>query len=351
MVAGYENDVTPFEQFLEGCSEEYRKTQRGLKEIDLLIQQTTSEVERLAYRNTQSNNRLRHVEAAIDTVPRQDMQEAYTTVLDTQQRLFTMRGQLEKLQSDQRNMARYLDLLRAVLEHSDRPESYEREGAEEEEQSTQSSVVRIIEAQERERRRLSRQMHDGPAQSLTNLILQAEICERLLDANPEQARVELRNLKNSVAGTFQKVKEFILNLRPMMLDDLGLVPTLRRYLENFSENSDVQTDLEVVGKERRLASHHEVTTFRIVQELLNSAKEQSHASSARITLDMEGDHLGVVFEDDGDGLEITDALASQEAEELGLVTMRERVEMLGGEIHFDSDLGRGTRVSFRLPIS
>jgi two-component system sensor histidine kinase DegS len=93
-----------------------------------------------------------------------------------------------------------------------------------------------------------------------------------------------------------------------------------------------------------------VTTFRIVQELLNGAKEQSHASSARVTLDMEGDRLRVVFEDDGDGLEINDALASQDAERLGLVTMRDRVEMLGGEIHFDSDLGRGTRVSFELPF-
>jgi two-component system sensor histidine kinase DegS len=345
-----ENAVKPFEQFLEKCSEEYRKTQRELKEIDLLVQQTTSEVERLAQRNTQATNQLRQVEAIIDTVPRQDMQEAYTSVLDTQQRLFTMRGQLEKLQSDRRNMARYLDTLRGILEHADRPESYEHEDSEQG-QTAQPSVVRIIEAQERERRRLSRQMHDGPAQSLTNLILQAEICERLLDVDPEQTRVELKNLKNSVAGTFQQVKGFILNLRPMMLDDLGLIPTLRRYLESYSENSDVLTDLEVVGKERRLAPYQEVTTFRLVQELLNNAEEHSHASSVRIVLDMEGNRLRVTFEDNGDGLEITDALASQDAERLGLVTMRERVEMLGGEIHFDSDPGRGTRVSFELPIS
>jgi two-component system sensor histidine kinase DegS len=278
------------------------------------------------------------------------MQEAYRTVLDTQQRLFTMRGQLEKLQSDQRNMARYLDMLRGILEHADRPESHEHEELEQG-KSTQLSVVRIIEAQERERRRLSRQMHDGPAQSLTNLILQAEICERLLDIDPERARGELKNLTDSVAGTFQEVKGFILNLRPMMLDDLGLIPTLRRYLESFSENNDVATDLEVIGKERRLAAYQEVTTFRIIQELLNNAKEQGQAGSARVVLDMEGERLGVIFEDDGESLEITDALASDDAEMLGLVTMRERLEMLGGEIHFSSDLGHGTRVTFELPIS
>jgi two-component system sensor histidine kinase DegS len=350
MVATNEEDARSFEQFLETCSEEYKKTQRELKEIDLLIQQTSDEVERMAHRNTQATNQLRQVESSIDTVPREDLQEAYTAVLDTQQRLFTMRGQLEKLQSDQKNMARYLDLLRSILEHAGHQERYEPEETEEEE-AAQASVVRIIEAQERERRRLSRQMHDGPAQSLTNLILQAEICERLMDADPDQARAELTNLKNSVAGTFQKVKEFILNLRPMMLDDLGLVPTLRRYLDSFSESSDILTDLTVMGKEKRLASHNEVTTFRIIQELLQNAKEVSHAGSARITLDMRDERLQVTFEDDGDGLEITDALSSQDAERLGLATMRERIEMLGGEIHFDSELGRGTRVTFELPIS
>ncbi len=350
MVTASDSDASPFEEFLERCSEEYEKAQRELKEIDLLIEQTGDEVERLARRNTQATNQLRQVEASIDTVPRADIEEAYTAVLDTQQRLFTMRGQLEKLESNQKNMTRTLDLLHGILEHTDGVGSYGREDAEGEE-SGQASVVRIIEAQERERRRLSRQMHDGPAQSLTNLILQAEICERLMDADPEQARVELTNLKESVAATFQKVKGFILNLRPMMLDDLGLIPTLRRYLESFSENSDVQTDLTVMGKERRLASHQEVTTFRILQELLNDAKEYSHASSARILVDLEGDRLRVTFEDDGDGLEISDALTSQDAERLGLATMRERIEMLGGEIHFHSEPGEGLRVNFDLPVS
>ncbi len=346
-----DNDTSPFEEFLDRCREEFEQTQRELEEIDLLIQQTTDEVERLARRNSQATNQLRQVEASIDTVPREDLQEAYSTLLDTQQRLFTMRGQLEKLQSDHKNVTRRLNTLRDVLEHGSRAERYHREDVEARDGSAQASVVRIIEAQERERRRLSRQMHDGPAQSLTNLILQAEICERLFDANPEQARTELANLKNSVAGTFQKVKGFIINLRPMMLDDLGLVPTLRRYLESFSENSGVQTDLTVGGEERRLAPHKEVTTFRIVQELLNNASEHGGASSARILLDLEEDALEMSYEDDGEGLEITDALTSEEAERLGFTTMRERIEMLGGEIHFDSDPGQGTRVSFRLPLS
>jgi two-component system sensor histidine kinase DegS len=345
-----------FEQILEECGKEYEQTQSELKEIDLLIQQTTSEVERLAQRNTQVTNRLRQFEATLDTVPREDIREAYTAVLDTQQRLFTMRGQLEKLQSNQRNLSRYLDLLHNVLNVAGRAEYGSQIAGEMggeamgEGEPAQPLVVRIIEAQERERQRLSRQMHDGPAQSLTNLILQAEICERLFDSDADRARTELINLKNAVAATFQKVKGFILNLRPMMLDDLGVIPTLRRYVDSFAENSEVLTNLVITGKERRLEPHKEVTIFRLIQELLNNAAEYAHASSIQISLDLGDDFARVSIEDNGSGFELTETLTSPDADRLGLAMMRERVEMLGGRIHFDSSVGRGTKVGFELPI-
>jgi len=348
MTVAAEAGVESFEQFLEECTEEQERTQRELKEIDLLVQQTTGEVERLTQRNAQVTNRLRQIESTIDTVPREDIREAYAAVLETQQRLFTMQGQLEKLQSNQRHMSRYLDMLRGVLVLSDQ-DDYEPQVSDEGELS-QPLVVRIIEAQERERQQLSRQMHDGPAQSLTNLILQAEICERLFDTRPDRARAELANLKSAVAGTFQKVKGFILNLRPMMLDDLGVVPTLRRYVDSFSENSGVDTHLTVTGKERRLASHKEVTIFRLVQQLINNAVDYAQASNIQINLDI-GDALArVSVEDNGSGFDLTEPFTTPELERLGLTTMRERVEMLGGQIRFDSGLGRGTKVSFDLPL-
>ncbi len=353
MVTTAQTGVTS-EQFLERCSKEYEQTQSELKEVDLLIQQTTSEVERLAQRNTQVTNKLRQIEAALDTIPREDIREAYTAVLDTQQRLFTMRGQLEKLQSNQRNLSRYLDMLHDVLEVAGWAEFGSQvageAGGEGDGEPTQPLVVRIIEAQERERQRLSRQMHDGPAQALTNLILQAEICERLFDTDADRARSELVNLKTAVAGTFQKVKGFILNLRPMMLDDLGVVPTLRRYVDSFAENSEVMTNLTITGKERRLEPHKEVTIFRLTQELLNNAAEYAHATSIQIGLDLGDELVRVSVEDNGSGFELTEALTSPDADRLGLAMMRERVETLGGRIYFDSSVGRGTKVSFELPI-
>jgi two-component system sensor histidine kinase DegS len=134
-----------------------------------------------------------------------------------------------------------------------------------------------------------------------------------------------------------------------MLDDLGVVPTLRRYVDSFSDNSGVPTHLMVTGKERRLESHKEVTIFRIVQELLNNAVDHADATNVQINLDLGDDRVHVSVEDNGSGFELTETLISPDAAKLGLATMRERIEMLGGQMHFDSSLGRGTRVSFELP--
>ena len=103
------------------------------------------------------------------------------------------------------------------------------------------------EAQEAERQRLSRQMHDGPAQAMSNFILQTEIAMRLLDADPKQAKDELASLKTAALGTFKKVRNFIFELRTMMLDDLGLVPTIRKYVDAFKEQTSMDVTLMVTG--------------------------------------------------------------------------------------------------------
>ncbi|MGC8946228.1 MAG: histidine kinase [Anaerolineae bacterium] len=341
--------ANPLLAFLEECRKEYQQVQAELKEVDMLIQQTASEIDRLAQRSTQAATRLQQVEAHFDTIPRQDIREAYQALVETQQRLFTMRGQLEKLQSDQRHLQRYARLLQRIQESCPA-------GAAPQERAQPSAegipaVVRAIEAQERERQILARQMHDGPAQALTNLVLQAEICERLFESNPEQARAELANLKAAVMATFQRVRTFISNLRPMMLDDLGLVPTLRRYVEDIGTGEGFRVNLTITGRERRFAPYKEVTAFRVIQELLANARDVASATRAQVNVDIGEDRLLVSVEDDGSGFEISElGRGGAVAERMGLDTLRERVEMLGGRFQIESTPGRGTRALFELPL-
>jgi two-component system sensor histidine kinase DegS len=344
--------LTPLQQQIEENRAEYDQVQRQLKEVDLLIQQTSTEVERLSQRNAQATNRVKQTELHFDTVPRSEIQEGYNALLDAQKRLFMMRGQLEKLQSDQQNYQRYATLIQRCLDIS----GVTMPGGSSE-QTVDSAgqppiVVRIIEAQEQERQRLVRQLHDGPAQSLTNLILQAEICERLFDSDSSRARSELASLKNAVTSTFQKVRDFMFDLRPMMLDDLGLIPTLKRYVGNFAEKSGIATTLSITGNEQRADPYREVATFRVIQELLTNARLHSHASRIQVTFDINNDMIRATVEDNGSGFDPKEVFAATgQRKTIGLPTQRERLEMLGGKLIVDSSAGRGTKVTVEMPVS
>jgi two-component system sensor histidine kinase DegS len=345
-----EEKLSPLEELVEESRKEYEQIQLELREIDVLIKQSTNEVNKLAQRNAQITNKMKQIEATFDTVPREDIQKAYTSAQDAQKRLFMMRGQLEKLQSDQRNLQRYALQLRRLLEATEGSFAKGEDGRAGV-GPAQPAIVRVIEAQEHERQNLVQRLHDGPAQRLTNLILQAEICERLFDKDKERAREELTNLKNAVADTFQRVRNFMFDLRPMMLDDLGLIPTLKKYIEGFQEKSGIPTNLTITGKEQRLESHNEVTIFRVIQELVTNAERHAHCTSIEVSLDVDENWVRASVEDNGSGFDVEEVMqAVEQHKKVGLSTLRERVEMLGGQFHIDSGIGRGTKVSLEMPV-
>jgi two-component system sensor histidine kinase DegS len=166
---------------------------------------------------------------------------------------------------------------------------------------------------------------------------------RLLDVDPSQAKEELANLKTSAMGTFQKVRNFIFELRPMMLDDLGLVPTLRKYSDAFKEQSGMDVSVTVSGAERRLEPYLEVMIFRAVQELLGNASRHSQATLVKVHLDLGTDFLRVSVDDNGRGF---DPEILKDSNNLGLKLIRERSEMLGGKFEIDSAIGSGAKISF-----
>jgi two-component system sensor histidine kinase DegS len=339
-------------QLPERLRQEHERARREARELELLIRQSTVEVERLSQHNTQVTNRVRQMEATLDTLPREHIREMYTQALDTQLRFLMMRGQLEQLQAKHQMLERYIEMLQVALDTFAAPASELQAGGEaSSEAASGNSLIRIINAQEAERLLLARRMHDGPAQALTNLILQAEICERLFDRDPVHAREELTNLKESVQQTFEKVRSFIFDLRPMMLDDLGLNPTIKRYVQDFEAKSGIVCQLSLTGREQRLPNYIEITVFRALQALLSNVQRHSHATRVDITLNLDAQGLTVRVEDDGVGFNLDEVMsAARQRKTLGLITLIEQIELLGGTITFDSAPGRGTHVRFHLPI-
>jgi two-component system sensor histidine kinase DegS len=189
-------------------------------------------------------------------------------------------------------------------------------------------------------------MHDGPAQALSNFILQVEIAQRLFDMDMDQARDELDELKATANATFTKVRDFIFELRPMMLDDLGLIPTLRHYFEAFKEQSEIEVQFTASGTERRLESYLEIMIFRAIQELVGNAARHSQATTIRAHIDTGEERVVVDVEDDGQGFNEEQALEGS----MGIKVIKERVDILNGEFNVDTALGQGTRIGFTIPL-
>jgi two-component system sensor histidine kinase DegS len=131
----------------------------------------------------------------------------------------------------------------------------------------------------------------------------------------------------------------------MMLDDLGLIPTIRRYADTFKEQTGLEVNVVISGTERRLESYLEVMVFRAVQELLGNAARHSQATLIKVNIDITDDLIRVGVDDNGKGFDID----SVQRQNLGLKLIRERTEMLGGSFEIDSATGKGTRVMFSLP--
>ncbi len=213
--------------------------------------------------------------------------------------------------------------------------------------------VQIIKAQEDERLRVSREIHDGPAQEMANLIYQASICERLVDTRPDEAKAGLQELRRQIRTCLADVRQIIFDMRPMSLDDLGLVPALRQLVSKLEERKILKTDFQVNGKERALEKHVEVTLFRIIQEGLNNIHRHAGVSEGRLRLLFSQNDLSILISDEGRGFDM------EEIEEMrrtgtgnghfGILGMEERAKLIGAALNVISVQGEGTKIHVKLP--
>jgi two-component system sensor histidine kinase DegS len=175
----------------------------------------------------------------------------------------------------------------------------------------------------------------------------------LIDADPDEARRELQNLKQIMRDSLQDVRKIIYNLRPMSLDDLGLVPTLQRYVLTFQEESGISVSFITKGSQPELKSVIALTVFRIIQEALNNVAKHARASNVIMQLEFLEDSLKLYVYDDGVGFDTSRLNEKNEdiTSGFGLVSMRERVELLGGDMRLSSEPGKGTRLNIIIPFT
>lgn len=341
-------DGTP-ENYIPFLNDELVQTKSAIKEITTTIEQSQSEFNRLTQKKATVTAQLQLIQANGDQVSRKDIRDAFNTAMDAQQRLLVMRAQLDKLEEQVNGLGKYRDILELVIQNAG--SGSQTGNGKKDSSNGLSTLEMLINAQEAERQRLSRQMHDGPAQALSNFIVQTEIADRMFDLDAIKAKEELNKLKNSALSTFQKVRSFIAELHPMILDDLGLVPALRRYIGNLKEQTGIEISENITGSEQKLPSYMEIFIFRAIQELVgNSVKHNmDNASKVKIdvTLTIENNTVRVGIKDNGKGFDTGEL---KDTGGLGLKILQDRADMLGGNISIDSSVNKGTEVVLQIPV-
>jgi two-component system sensor histidine kinase DegS len=241
--------------------------ERELAEIELLLRQATSEAERHEARRVQAEERVTTLER--DDPASVELPEARAALIAQTRRGTLMSAQLDVLGGKQRALQRFRDRLADIVpvvrqgSSGGAPADVSSSGV-----GDASQASGALASQEQLRRDIARQMHDGPAQSIANIALQAQVVQRLFERQPRQAQEELLELVRMVEQALAATKDFIFDVRPMVLDDLGLVPTLRRATLERSRRAGVVVRFESVGADRRLSTELESALFRVIDDAM-----------------------------------------------------------------------------------
>ena len=214
------------------------------------------------------------------------------------------------------------------------------------------AAQRVLGSLEAERERLYRDVHDGPAQVLANAIFEVEYLERIAERAPAEVRqtlkTELSNLKGQFRGSLDSVRAMIYDLRPPELTELGLAEAMRNYASEWELRCGIKVASQLDLKDTGLSATDELAVYRIMQEALQNVHKHAHASAVGIAWSRANDNWVLHVTDDGMGFDLVKAARHKKS--VGLLSMRERAELIGGSIQIQSTPGKGTAVTLLLPV-
>jgi two-component system, NarL family, sensor histidine kinase DegS len=346
----------------EQSRQEHERLLQELLEVKMLTKQTIEEADKLEIQTRLSRQRLAEVSKDFSLYSEEEIREAYEKAHELHMELAMVREREKQLRLRRDELERRLVGLKETIERAEhlvgqitvvldylnsdfRQVGEFIEGA----KQKQEFGLKIIEAQEEERKRLSREIHDGPAQTLAHAILRSDFIEKVLkDRGIEAAIAEIRDFKKMVRSALYEVRRIIYDLRPMALDDLGLIPTLRKYLQTIEDyNREITVSFVHIGEEVRLPARMEVAVFRLVQESVQNALKHAEATEIQVRTEMNNNQLLVMVKDNGKGFDTT----VKKENAFGLIGMKERVELLQGTLTIRSKIGFGTTIFIRIPLN
>ncbi|MET3655750.1 sensor histidine kinase [Sporosarcina sp. resist] len=361
MVRAMDNSKNDIFIISEQSRQSFVDMKKELATVKSDISQAITEGDYLENMTGHSRKRLADVSKNFMNYSEEQVREAYEVANDLHVRLSINRMEEKQLRARRDDLDRRLVALLDTIERADQlvnqvatvinylTSDLKNVGeALENARHKQDFSIRIIQAQEEERKRLSRDIHDGPAQMLANVMIRTGLIEKIfVEKGPQPALGELADLKVMVRNALYEVRRIIYDLRPMALDDLGLIPTLRKYLSTIEEyEKNVEIHFQNSGQEQRFQTNFEVSVFRLVQESVSNALKHGKSKDIWVKTEWLRDIMNIIIKDNGQGFNQNEV----KDKSFGLIGMRERIDLLKGDMTITSTPGNGTMIHFRIPL-
>lgn len=336
-----------------GATDESRHLQEELEALTGEIKEVVGEVETFQEEERQARRHLVLVSSRFDIYSEDDIRLAYDRAREAQVRLALLQEKEKNLQLRRRETERAWKIMRDIVQRAENMLShvgvameYLREGMERVDTSeVESTGLAVIRAQEKERRRIARSIHDGPAQEVTRLVMGIEYCEKLWQMGAASLAEELRSLAGISRSHLDNLRKIVYDLRPVNLDQ-GLVAFLGSYLDDFRDRTGIYVEFCFTGKPAGTFPEAEVVVFRVIQEALNNVWKHARPTVVKVIVERSDSHLRVQIFDNGCGFDLE---ASHTG--FGLVSMQEWATMVGGSLAVKSRPGEGCMVRLEVPIA
>lgn len=352
-------------EIFESAQKEKEALQAEWQQVKEELEQTISDVDKLESRFKLARIRLREVSRDFERFTEANIRKAYENATNIQLELTLAREKEQQLKARRDELHQRIRNLEKTLERAEgvglqmsvvldylNGDFTQVTKLLESAKNRQLLGLKILMAQEEERKRLARELHDGIAQTIANVVLRAEIAERMMEKGQTDGMAEeIAALKQQARGSMEDIRRMIFNLRPMALDDLGLVPLLRKFAQDFEEKERIHTSFECIGKEQRLPSSMEAAIYRLVQEAFSNVLKHAEATHVGLEITFQNQMLKLVIQDNGKGFH-SESLQEKmsDGSHFGLLGMKERVELMEGRLDIQSRPDEGTRVAILIPI-
>ncbi|WP_105617251.1 sensor histidine kinase [Vallitalea okinawensis] len=350
---------------VDNARAEYEFIKSELSTIREQISQVIDEVDVLEIKNKKMRQRLAHVSKNFKTFTEEDIKAAYDKASDLKVAYLTKQNEEKSLRSKRTQLEIALKKALNTIKSAENVinqigiasgflKGEVLTAIDDMDKSSEMFIgVKILEAQENERKRISRDIHDGPAQHIANIIMKADICERMIQYDVKEGLNELADLKSAVKVALKEVRGIIYDLRPMSLDDLGLNKTIEEHVKTFSREAYIDTDIRLGSIQTEVESIIQIAVYRIVQEILNNIKKHAQANYVEVKLDYGSKYLRLVVTDNGIGFDVDETLnrVKTRGESYGLLGILDRVNQLQGEIKIKSSNRLGTEYIVKLPVN